>query len=260
MLTGVTPQWLCGMFSRIAWRYDLTNTIISAGLDHYWRRRLAQRLADCAAATVLDVACGTGGVIAQVAQACPAITCLVGVDFTAAMLQVGRQRLATTVPASRPHLCAGDAQWLPYADQTFDAVTMMFGVRNFNDPMASLAECYRVLRPTGWMCLVEFGWPQGRVLSIVYGVYLRYVLPLIAWPLCGEWAAYRYLRDSVLAFRPQADLTDLLQRIGFRDISAEALSGGITTLYTARKPALASPAPEETPTWLQMPTRQVTGA
>jgi demethylmenaquinone methyltransferase/2-methoxy-6-polyprenyl-1,4-benzoquinol methylase len=89
---------------------------------------------------------------------------------------------------------------------------------------------------------------------------LRYILPLIAWPLCGEWAAYRYLRDSVLAFRPQSDLTALLQRLGFVDVSAEALSGGITTLYEARKPALVSSAGKETPAWQQMGTRQVIGA
>src|SRR5262245_41841584 len=110
MLTGVTPQWLCGMFSRIAQRYDLTNTIISAGLDHYWRRRLAQRVAYRAAQMVLDVACGTGGVLAQVAQCCPVTTWLIGVDFTEGMLQVARRRLATTAQTRRLHLCAGDAQ------------------------------------------------------------------------------------------------------------------------------------------------------
>ena len=89
-------------------------------------------------------------------------------------------------------------------------------------------------------------------MRIVYGGYWRYILPLIAWPLCGERAAYRYLRDSVLAFRPQSDLTTLLQRIGFTDISAEALSGGIATLYAARKPSLLSPVPQETPVWQQI--------
>ena len=252
MLTGVTPQWLCGMFSRIAQRYDLTNTIISAGLDHYWRRRLAQRVACRAAEMVLDVACGTGGVMAQVAQCCPATTRLSGVDFTEAMLQVGRRRLATTAPSHRLHLCVGDAQYLPYADQSFDMVTMMFGVRNFDDPAAGLAECYRVLRPQGCICLVEFTWPRSRGLQMVYSGYLRYMLPLIAWPLCGEWAAYRYLRDSVLAFRPQSDLTIILQRIGFVDVSAQALSGGITTLYEARKPALVSTVYKETPAWQQI--------
>jgi len=257
MLTGVTPQWLRGMFSRIAQRYDLTNTIISAGLDHYWRRRLAQRVACRAARTVLDVACGTGGVMAQVAQCCPPTTCLIGVDFTEAMLQVGRRRLAmtglaATAPPHRRHFCAGDAQCLPHPDNCFDVVTMMFGVRNFDDPGAGLAECYRVLRPEGYVCLVEFTWPCGRGLQIVYSGYLRYILPLIAWPLCGEWVAYRYLRDSVLAFRPQSDLTILLQRIGFVDVSAEALSGGITTLYEARKPSLASPGVKETTAWQQI--------
>lgn len=251
MLPGVTPQWLRGMFSRIAQRYDRTNSIISAGLDQYWRRRLARRVAGHAAQTILDVACGTGGVMAQVARCCPATTRLIGVDFTPAMLQVGRRRLATTVQASRVHLCAGDAQCLPHPEASFEVVSMMFGVRNFDDPAAGLAECYRVLRPGGYVCLVEFTWPRGRALQQVYSGYLRYILPLIAWPLCGEWAAYRYLRDSVLAFRPQADLTVLLQRLGFVEVAAEALSGGITTLYEARKPVVVSHACKETPVWQQ---------
>ena len=252
MLTGVTPQWLRGMFSRIAQRYDVTNTIISAGLDHAWRRRLAQRVARHAVHLILDVACGTGGVMAQLARYCPPTTRLIGIDFTEAMLRVGRQRLTTAALSSRLDLCTADAQCLPYPNTSFDVVTMMFGVRNFDDPAAGLTECYRVLRPEGHLYCVEFTWPRGRGLRIVYGGYLRYVLPLIAWPLCGEWTAYRYLRDSVLAFREQSDLTILLQHIGFTDISAEALSGGITTLYEARKPALIASAHKETPAWQQI--------
>ena len=252
MLADVTPQWLCDMFSRIAWRYDLTNTVISAGLDQVWRRRLAQCVARHAAQTVLDVACGTGGVMTQLARCCPPTTRLLGIDFSAAMLRIGRQRLATAAPAHRVSLCVADAHYLPHLAQSCDAVTMMFGVRNFAHPAAALAECYHVLRPAGHLCLVEFTWPRGRVWRLVYGVYWRYILPLIAWPLCGEWAAYRYLRDSVLAFRPQSDLTALLQRVGFTDISAVALSGGITTLYTARKPAALSSASQETSAWQQI--------
>jgi demethylmenaquinone methyltransferase/2-methoxy-6-polyprenyl-1,4-benzoquinol methylase len=252
MLAGVTPQWLRGMFGRIAPRYDLTNTVISAGLDQVWRRHLAQVVARHAVQTVLDVACGTGGVMAQLARCCPPTTRLVGVDFTEAMLHVGRQRLAAAAPAHRLSLCVGDAHCLPHPAQSFDAVTMMFGVRNFANPAAALAECYRVLRPGGRLCLVEFTWPCGRALRMVYGGYWRYVLPLLAWPLCGERAAYRYLRDSVLAFRPQSDLTALLQRIGFTAISAEALSGGITTLYAARKPSALSSAAQETLAWQQI--------
>jgi demethylmenaquinone methyltransferase/2-methoxy-6-polyprenyl-1,4-benzoquinol methylase len=188
--------------------------------------------------------------MAQVARCCPSSTRLVGVDFTEAMVQVGRQRLATTVATPQVHFCVGDALHLPYADASFDVVTMMFGVRNFDDPAAGLAECFRVLRAPGSLCLVEFTWPRRRPVQLVYGGYLRYLLPLIAWPFCGEWAAYRYLRDSVLAFRPQSDLTNLLQHLGFTDIVATALSGGITTLYEAHKVAtVVASAPKETPGW-----------
>ncbi len=233
---GVTPQWLHGMFSRIAPRYDATNTIISAGLDRRWRRHLAHCAAGYAPQVVLDVACGTGGVLAHLARSCAATTQLLGVDFTEAMLRVGRRRHGTVAHPHRLHLCVGDAQALPAADRCIDVVTMMFGVRNFDCPATGLAECYRVLRPAGHLCLVEFTWPRAPLLQRLYSVYWRYVLPLLAWPLCGERAAYTYLRDSVLAFRPQADLTALLQRSGFTAITTTTLSGGITTLYDAYKP------------------------
>ena len=235
MLTGVTPQWLRWMFSRIAGRYDFTNTVISAGLDSYWRRRLAQRVAGYAAYDILDVACGTGGVMGQVARRCAGARRIVGADFTEAMVRMGRARLAGLCQLGRLHFCVADALCLPYPNNSFDVVTMMFGVRNFADPVQGLAECYRVLRTGGCLCLVEFAWPQQPMLREMYSGYFQYILPLIAWPLSGERTAYYYLRDSVLAFRQQSYLPDLLSRAGFADVSTVPLSGGIAALYEGRK-------------------------
>lgn len=239
MLAGVTPQWLRWMFGRIAPRYDLTNTIISAGLDDSWRWRLAQRAVGHPARHILDVACGTGGVLAQVARRCEPSAHLVGLDFTEAMLQVGRIRRSKQSVLPHFHFCTGDAQHLPFAEATFDLVTIMFGVRNFDQPAVGLQECYRVLRPGGYAYVVEFAWPQGKILSLLYGAYFRYMLPYIAWPLTGEWMAYRYLRDSVLAFRQGPDVATLLQQVGFVDVGVEPLSGGISALYEGRKPSCA---------------------
>lgn len=237
MLEGVTPQWLQGMFGRIARRYDLTNTIISAGLDTAWRRRLARTVTSEPVRLVLDVACGTGGVMRQVARLTPVTTHLVGVDFTEAMLRTGQRHLARSGLQHRTALYAGDAQHLPFADHRFDAVTVMFGVRNLVCPLAGLAECYRVLRPGGVLHVVEFGWPHAWGIRLLYGVYFRYLLPLIAWPLAGEHSAYRYLRDSVLAFREQPGLVSLLRRAGFVEVYSTPLSGGITVLAGGRKAA-----------------------
>jgi demethylmenaquinone methyltransferase/2-methoxy-6-polyprenyl-1,4-benzoquinol methylase len=225
------------MFGRIARRYDVTNTVISAGLDTYWRRRLAQRVACYAARDILDVACGTGGVMGQVARWCAEARRIVGADFTEAMVRVGRTRLAQVRQPHRLHFCVADALCLPYPGNSFDVVTMMFGVRNFADPVGGLAECYRVLRTGGALCLVEFAWPQQPVLREVYSGYFQYLLPVLAWPLSGERTAYRYLRDSVLAFRQQSRLPDMLSQAGFAGVSTVPLSGGIAALYEGRKAA-----------------------
>lgn len=238
MLEGVTPQWVRWMFGRIALRYDLTNTVISAGLDTYWRRCLARRVAGYAAQTILDVACGTGSVLLHLTHHCAATTQFLGVDFTAAMVSVGQRRLAQVGQGQRVSLCVGDAHALPYADNSFDVITIVFGVRNFAEPCVSLGECYRVLRAAGRLCIVEFSWPSHRGLRLLYGMYFRYILPLIAWPLTGERTAYRYLRDSVVAFRQQPRLDVFLRQVGFTDVSAEPLSGGMTMLYTGCKPSL----------------------
>jgi demethylmenaquinone methyltransferase/2-methoxy-6-polyprenyl-1,4-benzoquinol methylase len=161
------------------------------------------------------------------------------------MVQVGQKRLAKARQGRSLYLCVGDAHALPYADQSFDVATIVFGVRNFANPHAGLVECYRVLRAAGHLCVVEFSWPSRYAWRFLYGMYFRYILPLIAWPLSGERAAYRYLRDSVLAFRQQVRLEMLLRQAGFIEVCSEPLSGGITTLYTGRKPLMES-ATEET--------------
>jgi demethylmenaquinone methyltransferase/2-methoxy-6-polyprenyl-1,4-benzoquinol methylase len=236
MLTGVTPQWLRWMFSRIARRYDMTNMVISVGLERYWRWRLARRVTSTPVHVLLDVACGTGSVMLHLARCCTPTTRFIGIDFSEAMLRVGQRRLRRVADRRPMSLCAADALCLPYADDSFDVVTMMFGVRNFADPCTGLAECYRVLQAGGRLCVVEFAWPQHPVLRVLYNVYWRYVLPLLAWPLAGERSAYQYLCDSVLAFRQQPNLVVLLRQAGFIDISSEPLSGGIAALYEGRKP------------------------
>ena len=236
MLAGVTPQWLRWMFGHIARRYDCTNTIISGGLDTYWRWRLARCVTATPVAAVLDVACGTGAVLRHLACHCSPTTRLIGLDFTEAMLRVGQRRLARRRRTRPVQLCGGDAMALPYVDASFDAVTMVFGVRNFAKPAMGLAECYRVLRPGGKLCMVEFSWPQRLLIRLLYAGYFRYILPLIAWPLSGERTAYRYLRDSVLAFRQQPQLDALLRQVGFTDVQCLPLSGGITVLYVGHKP------------------------
>lgn len=242
----VTPTWLRRMFGRIAGRYDLTNAIISVGLVSYWRWYLARRVTLLAVGVVIDVACGTGGVMYQMARRCGREIRIIGIDFTEAMMRVGKARLARK--RLHPHLnfCAADALNLPCAADSCDAMTMMFGLRNFCDPQAGLAECYRVLRPGGRLYVLEFSWPQSRLLRVLYGGYFRYMVPLIAWPFCGELMAYRYLRDSVLAFRQRISPDNLLLQVGFTEVRTMPLSGGITTVYEGCKPMPGCSTTQET--------------
>lgn len=237
MLHGITPQWLRWMFGRIARRYDRTNTVISLGLDRHWRRCLAQRATSASPHVVLDLACGTGGVLFQTARFCSPKTHMLGIDFTPRMLQVAQAQAARRTLQSSLHLCLADAQQVPCRHASCDVVTMMFGLRNFEHPLESLMECHRVLRPGGYLYIVEFSWPSRPLVRTLYSGYFRYILPLIAWPLTGERTAYRYLRDSVLAYRRQPDPEVLLAAAGFTQIHSQPLSGGITTLYEAAKPA-----------------------
>lgn len=237
MLRGTTPAWLRGMFSRIAPRYDMTNTIISGGLVHAWRRTLARRVAAASADVVIDVACGTGRVIQDVSRYCQrANVRYLGIDFTEAMLRVGQKRLAPLSGRQALLLCVADALHLPCATTSCDAVTMMFGVRNFADAKVALAEAHRVLRPGGLLYVLEFSWPQQRIVRQLYSAYWRCLLPWIAWPLSGDRAAYRYLRDSVLAFRQQPGVESTLREVGFEAVQKKNLSGGIAALYEGRKP------------------------
>ena len=240
MLQGVTPQWLRWMFGRIATRYDRTNTVISLGLDHYWRRCLARRAVSTMPHVVLDVACGTGGVLYQTARMCGPETRLLGIDFTPRMLHVAQTQVARKILYTTVHLCLADAQHVPCRNASCDAVTMMFGLRNFAHPLGSLMECHRVLRPGGRLYIVEFSWPSHPLVRTLYSGYFRYILPLAAWPLTGERTAYRYLRDSVMDYRRQPRPEVLLAAAGFTRVQSQPLSGGITTLYEATKPVLYS--------------------
>lgn len=221
------------MFDRIARRYRLANTLLSAGLDAWWRRRAAAIVRDWAPRRVLDLATGSGDLARAIERACPAAE-VTGADFSPQMLEVARSL------GSR-RLVQADALALPFVEAEFDAVTVAFGLRNMASWDGALRETHRVLRPGGKLLVLDFALPAGALRSI-YRPYLHHVLPRLAGWLTGEPDAYRYLGASIEAFPSGERLCALMETAGLVAARTEPLSGGIVSLTTAEKPVAAASA------------------
>ena len=222
------------LFDSIARRYDLLNHLLSGGVDLYWRGRAIERLRPARPERILDVATGTADFAMAAARLAPGA--IVGVDIAGAMLDVGRTKIAGRHLEQMITLRSGDAEHLPFGDATFDAAIVAFGVRNFEDLDAGLREMARVLRPGGTILVLEFSRPRTFPFRQIYMAYFRGVMPLLGRVISGHPSAYAYLASSVMAFPEGDDFCAILVRAGFRGASAERLTGGIATVYTARKP------------------------
>jgi demethylmenaquinone methyltransferase/2-methoxy-6-polyprenyl-1,4-benzoquinol methylase len=222
-----------GMFGRIAPRYDLLNRVLSLGQDVSWRRQIARRLAAASPDRVLDVCTGTG----DVALALPAGPLTVGSDFCLPMLARARSKAARR--RRRLPLVAADALGLPLADGSVDAVTVAFGMRNFSDLEAGLAELVRVLAPGGTLLLLEFSRPSG-VLAPLLSWWVRQVPPRVGRWISGDAEAYSYLPDSVGRFAAAHEVCGILERLGLEGVWGDKLTAGVATIYQGQKPAGAA--------------------
>lgn len=212
------------MFERVAQRYDLANHLLSGGLDFAWRARAAGIVSGWQPRRLLDLATGSGDLALTIKKKLPA-TDVTGADFCAEMLVTARRKgLTNTVVA--------DALHLPFGVNSFEAITVGFGLRNMADWGAALREMARVLSPGGHLLVLDFSLPQGW-LRPVYRAYLHHLLPWVAGLLTGEKRAYTYLGASIERFPSGAAMCELINRSGFRDATAEPRSGGIVTIYTA---------------------------
>jgi len=219
------PADVAAMFDEVAPRYDLTNAVLSLGQDRRWRTAVADALALQPGQRVLDLAAGTA--TSSVALARSGAT-VVGCDFSLGMLRQGRGR---GVP-----LVAGDALRLPFADGSFDAVTISFGLRNVQDTAQALGELLRVTRPGGRLVVCEFSHPTWKPFRTVYTNYLMRALPAVATKVSSDPAAYVYLAESIRAWPDQAGLARVLRDSGWEQVGWRDLSGGIVALHRATRP------------------------
>jgi len=229
-----SPARIAGMFDAIAPRYDLLNHLLSAGIDRRWRAAAIRSLQLTGRETLLDICCGTADVALEARRTRPAAACVVGVDFSGAMLALGLRKVLAAGESGRVTLLRGDAMRLPAADRSVDAATIAFGIRNVQRPEAACAEIARVLRPGGRLAILEFGVPRIPGIKPVYLWYFTHVLPRIGRAISGHGAAYSYLPASVGTFAPPAEFVETLRRAGFSDVRADPLTFGIVYLYTAR--------------------------
>jgi demethylmenaquinone methyltransferase/2-methoxy-6-polyprenyl-1,4-benzoquinol methylase len=221
------------MFSAIASRYDLLNHLLSGNVDKRWRRivanRVREKLSSSNKARVLDVACGTGDLSLTLFETTGAG--VVGTDFCRPMLAIAADKLA-----GRVRLIEGDALNLPFRDGTFDVATIAFGLRNLSNVENGLKELSRVLRPGGWVAVLEFSRPVNPVLRPLFNLYFRKLLPWMGGLISGSLSAYTYLPASVQKFPDQSELSLLMEQTGFDQVGYENLTGGIAALHMGRRP------------------------
>ena len=219
------PERVRKMFGAIAWRYDLANHLLSCGIDFYWRKRVADIVASWRPNAIVDLATGTGDLALALQRRIPNAK-VVGADFSEEMLAVAKRKGVQTVLAN--------AMELPFDDGSFDVVTISFGLRNLPDWAGALREMRRVLRPNGHVLVLEFSLPRLSILRAVYRFYLHRCTPIIGSFLTKEKSAYEYLGDSIEEF-PQGDaMLRLMEANSFVNVKAEALTGGIVTIYTGQ--------------------------
>ncbi len=227
------------MFDAIAGRYDLLNHLLSAGIDRRWRRVAVLSLGLSGRERVLDVCTGTADLAIAALEARPGAARVVGVDFSGAMLGVGRRKLVGNGLGDRATLLRADAARLPLSDGVVDAITVAFGIRNVERVEVACAEMRRVLAPGGRLAILEFAIPTARPVRAVYLWYFNHVLPRIG-RLITRHDAYSYLPASVSAFSSPDQFQRLLRESGFSRVSARPLTFGIVQLYLAMAPERAT--------------------
>jgi len=221
------------MFDNISPRYDFLNHFLSLGIDILWRKKAVKELKGIKPKYILDIATGTGDFAIEALSLKPEK--IIGVDISEGMLSFGRKKLARRKLNDKIELRMGDSEKLLFDDNTFDAVIVAFGVRNFENLEKGLRDMLRVLKPGGKVVVLEFSKPTKFPMKQLYNLYFKYILPIIGRLISKDRAAYTYLPESVKAFPDGPLFIDILERVGFKETLCKPLTFGISSIYTGTK-------------------------
>ena len=226
-------QEVAEMFDNISARYDFLNHFLSLGIDKIWRKKAINQLRSTPVKKIIDIATGTGDFAIAALKLNPEE--VIGLDISAGMLAVGEQKMIKNKVDSIIKMQLGDSENIPYDSNYFDALTVGFGVRNFENLELGLAEMLRVLKPGGKAVILEFSKPKRFPIKQIFGFYSRYFIPFFGKRISKDAQAYSYLPESVAAFPEGKDFEDILRKIGYKNIESTLVSGGIATIYAGIK-------------------------
>ena len=230
--TGKSEK-VASMFDSIASRYDLLNRVLSVGIDKRWRKMVIDQLVAIHPKQLLDIATGTGDLALEAVRLNPRK--IVGLDISEGMLAIGRQKIKQKHLDTLISLEKGDSTNIPFSDNSFDAVTVAFGVRNFDDLEKGLREMLRVTKPGGKVVILEFSMPEKFPIKQLYSFYSRKIMPVIGQLLSRQRAAYEYLPDSVRQFPHGKAFIKIMHDCGYKDTNVTSLTFGIASIYSGIK-------------------------
>ena len=221
------------MFNNISKRYDFLNHFLSLGIDKIWRKKAVKMLRDVQPKRILDLATGTGDFAIESLKLNP--TEIVGMDISEGMLEVGRTKMKKRGFDPIISMQLGDSENLPFEDNYFDALTVGFGVRNYENLEKGLAEMLRVVRPGGKLIILEFSKPKNFPIKQYYAFHSKYIIPFFGKRISKDEKAYEYLPESVAAFPEGEDFKTILKQVGYQSVGSKLVAGGIATIYFGSK-------------------------
>ncbi|MBT8384810.1 MAG: bifunctional demethylmenaquinone methyltransferase/2-methoxy-6-polyprenyl-1,4-benzoquinol methylase UbiE [Bacteroidia bacterium] len=242
MSTKVTPyknsdlskkEQVSEMFDNVSHNYDFLNRVMTLGIDMKWRKKVVQIIKDKKPETILDIATGTGDFAIMLSKLNPKK--IVGLDLSKGMLEIGIEKIKKKNLDNLIEMVLGDSENLPFEDNSFDAITVGFGVRNFEDLDKGLQEIHRVLKPSGIFVVLETSQPDNYLIKKIFNFYSKYIIPTIGKLFSKDKKAYTYLPESAAAFPYGKMFNNILEKNGFNNATNKPLTFGAASIYTATK-------------------------